>query len=374
MPSTTIREQVIARARRIVVKVGTNGITDEKGRLDHGVVSDLAGQISALMHGGASVTLVASGAIGAGLAELDLPARPRSLPMLQATAAIGQGQLMRTFHDAFAAHGVKVAQVLVTRDAFEDRTRYLNIRHTLRSLEDLGALAIINENDAVAVDEIRFGDNDIIAALIANMLGADVLVLLSGVDGVLKDGQVVDLIDTVDERTLSLATGRRSTLGSGGMGSKMSAAGMVTRAGAAAVIANSRTPRVLARLIAGEKVGTVFAPAQRRMSSRRRWIGQASKTAGRVLVDDGAARALTQRGKSLLPSGILAVFGKFSKGQIIAVIDSAGRPIARGQTNYSSDQIEKIKGMKTSQLAKALGAKVDRPRDEVIHRNNMTMA
>jgi glutamate 5-kinase len=158
------------------------------------------------------------------------------------------------------------------------------------------------------------------------------------------------------------------------MGSKMSAAGMVTLAGAVAVIANSRAPRVLTRLIAGEKVGTVFAPAQRRMSSRRRWIGQASKTAGRVLVDDGAARALTQRGKSLLPSGILAVFGKFSRGQIIAVIDSAGRPIARGQTNYSSDQIEKIKGMKTSQLAKALGGKVDRPRDEVIHRNNMTMA
>jgi glutamate 5-kinase len=369
MPSAQVRQQIVARARRIVVKVGTNAITDAGGRLDHQVVADLAAQIASVMRSGASVTLVASGAIGAGLAELDLPGRPKRLPLLQATAAVGQGQLMRTFHDAFAAHRIKVAQVLVTRDAFEDRTRYLNVRNTLKALADLGAMAIINENDAVAVDEIRFGDNDIIAALVANMLGADLLVLLSGVDGVLKDGAPVDIIDRVDDQTLALATSQRSRLGSGGMASKMSAAGMVTRAGSAAVIANSRTPNVLVRLLAAEKLGTVFAPAKRKMSSRRRWIGQASRAAGRLVIDDGAAKALAHQGKSLLPSGILAVGGRFPKGAIVTVVDSAGRQVARGVTNYSSEQIDRIKGLKTSQIAKVLG---DKPCDEVIHRNNMT--
>jgi glutamate 5-kinase len=369
MPSTELRQQVVARARKIVVKVGTNAITDAAGRLDCQVVSELARQVAALRGAGTTVTIVASGAIGAGMVELDLPARPRSLPMLQATAAVGQGRLMQAFHDAFAKHGIKVAQVLVTRDAFEDRTRYLNIRHTLRALEELGAVPVINENDAVAVDEIRFGDNDIIAALVANMSGADLLVLLSTVDGVLKDGQLVEVIDEVNDRALALATGQRSRLGSGGMGSKMSAAGMVTIAGAAAVVANSRAPDVLTRLLAGENVGTVFVPAKRRMSSRRRWIGQASRTAGRIVIDEGAARAISRQGKSLLPSGILAVGGRFARGAIVAVTDSTGRQVARGVTNYSSDQIDRIKGLKTAQIAKVLGAKT---RDEVIHRNNMT--
>lgn len=370
MPSTEIRQKRIAQARRIVVKVGTNAITDSQGRLDHNVVSDLASQIATLIARGVAVTLVASGAIGAGIAELDLPGRPKTMPLLQATAAVGQGQLMRFFHDVFATFGLKVGQVLVSRDAFEDRARYLNIRNTLRALNQLKAVAIINENDAVAVEEIRFGDNDIIAAHVANMLGADMLVLLSSVDGVLKDGRTVEMIDEVNDTTLALATKQRSKLGSGGMGSKMSAAGMVSTAGAVVVIANSRTPGVLTRLLAAEKVGTVFVPAQSRMSSRKRWIGQASKTTGKILVDAGAVKALQTQGKSLLPSGIVAVSGRFAKGAIVAILDPEGNPIARGVSNYTSDQIDKIRGLRSSQIVKALGGP---GQAEVIHRNNMTL-
>ena len=379
MPSTETR-QIIARARRIVVKVGTNAICDARGRLDHQVVSDLACQIAELTHRGVAVTLVASGAAGAGMAELDLAGRPKSLPMLQATCAVGQGQLMRVFHDAFAAHAVKVAQVLVTRDDFEHRMRYLNIRNTLTTLARLRAVPIINENDAVAVDELvdehgqvakhRFGDNDTIAALVTNMLGADLLVLLSVVDGVMDGGEVLDLIEQVGAEAMSLVRSERSGLGSGGMGTKMSAAALVASAGSAAVIANGRLPNVLGRLLKGEKLGTVFVPARRRLSSRRRWIGQAARPAGKIVIDEGAARAIQQQGKSLLPTGIRGVLGKFPRGATVAVIDAAGGEIARGVVNYSSEQIDRIRGLKTAQVAKILGGK---SYDEVIHRNNMTL-
>ncbi len=370
MPSTQIRQTVIRSARRIVVKIGTNALTDGNGRLDEAFLRTFCGQISRVIAQGRSVTLVSSGAIGAGMAELDLPGRPKTLPLLQATAAVGQGQLMRTFHDAFAAHGLKVAQILVTRDDFQDRTRYLNIRNTIVTLADYGVVPVINENDAVAVDELRFGDNDIIAALLTTMLRAELLVLLSNVDGVMKDGSVLDVIDEVNPSSLSLATAGRSRLGSGGMTSKMSSAGMVTKAGDVVVVANARAPEVLERLLAGEKVGTVFVPAARRLSGRRSWIGQASRPAGRVVLDDGAARAILQSGKSLLPSGITAVTGRFAKGATVLLVDASGRQLARGLTNYSAEQIDKIKGLKTAQIARVLGEK---PYDEVIHRNNMTL-
>lgn len=352
------------------MKVGTQAVCKEAGGVDRRGVARLAEQIAAVMNSGVSVTLVASGAIGAGLAELKLSGRPKTMPMLQATAAVGQGQLMREFHDAFGRCGVKVAQVLLTRDDFEDRTRYLNIRNTLAALAECGALPIVNENDTVAVDEIRFGENDILAALVATMLGADVAVFLTSADGVMKDGCVLDVIEKVDEQVLSLADATRSRLGSGGMSSKLAAAGLVARAGEVAVIANAAEPEVLTRLLAGEKIGTVFVPAKRRMSSRRRWIGQASRSAGKLFVDDGASAALSGKGKSLLPSGIVAVDGRFKKGDTVAVIDSSGRQIARGLTNYSAEQIDKIKGLKTSQIAGVLS---DKPYDEVIHRNNMTL-
>jgi len=370
MPGTEARRRILQGACRIVVKIGTNAICDEAGRINRKDVANLARQMASLMKRGVSVTVVASGAIGAGMGELDLPSRPKAIPMLQAVAAIGQGQLMRTFHDTFARYGVKVAQVLLTRDDFDERTRYLNIRNTLAALRDCGALPIINENDTVAVDEIRFGDNDILAALVTNMLGADLLVFLTSVDGVMKDGRVLDVIERVDDDALRLVTPERSRLGSGGMATKLDAARMVVRAGEIAVIANARQPNVLTGLLAGKSVGTVFVPARRRMPSRRRWIAQASRPAGQIVIDDGAVRALKRLGKSLLPSGVTAVNGKFAKGAVVAVLDSTGAEVARGLTNYSAEQLRKIKGLRTSRIAKVLG---DKPYDEVIHRNNMTL-
>ncbi len=370
MPGSAVRKTKVSSARRIVVKIGTNAITDEAGRLDRKGITNLTGQIAKLIRDGKEVTLVASGAIGSGMGELDLPTRPKTVPGLQAAAAVGQGQLMRVFHDVFARRKIQVAQVLVTRDAFEDRTRYLNIRNTLTALREFKALPIINENDTVAVDEIRFGENDILAAMVANMIPADVVVFLTSVDGVMKDGKVLDVIERVDDAAMSLVNDEQSKLGSGGMASKLQAADMVTRAGEVAIVANARTPRVLNRLIAGEKLGTVFVPATRKMSSRRRWISQASKPAGKIVVDSGAARALVKQGKSLLPSGVTKVVGNFDKGATVEVIDSGGKKIARGLTNYSAEQIEKIKGLKTNQIAKTLG---DKPYDVVIHRNNMTL-
>ena len=371
MPDTEIRQRIIAQARRIVVKVGTRTICGATGRPNRRAVAALAGQIAAAGKAGVSVTLVSSGAIGAGLGELDLANRPKTMPALQAVAAVGQGRLMETFHEAFARHGVKVAQVLLTRDAFEDRTRYLNIRNTLRVLGRYGALPIINENDTVAVDEIRFGENDVLAALVANLVGAEMLVLLTNVDGLMKGRTVLDVVEQVDREAMALVHAGRSGLGSGGMASKLTAAALATRAGCVAVVANGRTPKVLTRLLAGERIGTVFVPTKRKMSSRRRWIGQAARPRGKVLVDAGAAGALPQRGKSLLPSGVTGVVGKFAKGATVSVLDAAGREIARGLTNYSAEQIDRIKGMKTAGIARALG---DKPYDEVIHRNNMTLA
>ncbi|MCD6364841.1 MAG: glutamate 5-kinase, partial [Planctomycetes bacterium] len=275
MPESSDRKQLFAGVRRMVVKIGTSAICGDGGRLNRRAVTKLAGEIAAVRKTGVSVALISSGAIGAGMAELDMRRRPRTLPMLQAAAAAGQGQLIRVFHDAFARRDIKTAQVLVTRDAFEDRSRYLNIRNTLMALDECSALPIINENDAVCIEEIKYGDNDVIAAHVTNMLSAELLVLLTVVDGVLERGKPLDIIKQVDKEILAMVDSGKSKLGSGGMASKLQAARMVARAGEPVVIANAAEPRVLQRLLAGQRVGTVIAASGPKMSSRRRWIGQA---------------------------------------------------------------------------------------------------
>jgi len=360
----------LAVVRRLVIKLGTSAICDRAGRLEFKTIRGLARQISALIHGGREVTLVASGAIGAGVGELDLAERPRTMPELQAVAAVGQGRLMDAFHDAFARRGVHVAQVLLTREDFEDRTRYLNIRNTLRALHEMGILAIINENDAVAIDEIRYGDNDTIAAHVTGMLAAEMLVFLSSVDGVMDGGRRVSIIEHGDDSAVGLVTAEKSRLGSGGMASKIAAARLATSSGEIAVIANSRTPNVVTRILAGRDVGTLFVPSERKLSSRMRWIGHASRPSGRLIVDDGATAALVDGGKSLLPAGVAEVVGRFGKGDTVSIVDSTGREIARGMTNYDSDALGRIKGLKTHQIAQVLGEKLY---DEAVHRNNMTL-
>ena len=370
MPGQAVRNQIADGVKRIVVKVGTSSLCDELGRLDIVVLRSLCNQLAGVMKSGVSVTLVASGAVGAGLAELDLSERPKTVDMLQAVAAVGQGQLMRTFHDVFARKGIRVGQVLLTRDDFENRAKYLNIRNTLMTLGRCEVMAIVNENDAVAIDEFRYGDNDIIAAMLTNMLSADLLIMLTSVAGLLKGKKVVDVVETIDDKILALVSRGKSKLGSGGMAGKLAAAQMVMLAGEKAAIANAREKNIIPRILAGEQVGTIFLPAKRKMTSRKRWIGQASRNLGKITIDAGAERALLKKGKSLLPSGIVSVEGKFKKGASIIITGPDGSDIARGLSNYPAEQIKLILGLKTSQIFKALGEK---PYDVVVHRDNMVI-
>lgn len=369
MNETDRRKRSLADSRRIVVKCGTSSLTDESGRLDRGMVETLCDQVGRIMDSGRTVTMVASGAIGAGMGELDLSERPGTLPVLQAVAAVGQGQLMRAFHDTMERYGRRVGQVLVDRADFEHRGRYLNIRNTLFALHERQILPIVNENDAVSVDEIRFGDNDIIAAHVTNMLAAELLIILTTVEGVMDGERIVSAIDNIDEAR-GYVNHEKSRFGSGGMATKLTAVEMVTTAGEAAIIASAKKDDTLIRILDGENIGTFFTPSRSRLSSKRRWIGQAARSTGTIVIDGGAADALTARGKSLLPSGITDIAGEFTAGDIITVTGPDGTEIARGLSNYDSTQLRMIMGKRSGEILGILG---DKPYDEAVHRNNMTL-
>ena len=371
MPSAVLRNKLVGDVRSVVVKIGTALLTDAAGGLDRRLIGRLARQIADLNERDLKVTVVSSGAVGAGMGRSGLAGRPRSLPMLQATAAIGQPALMALYERAFARHGLHVGQVLVTRTDFEHRARYLNISNTIKALHRLHAVPIINENDTISVDELdRFADNDTIAALITNLLRADVMILLTVVDGLLDArGRRIDLVPDVGE-VLSLAHRGRSALGSGGMASKLAAARLVTDAGEGAIIANGRQRNVLGRLLAGERIGTVFVPASRKRSGRQRWLAHAVRPVGTIMIDDGAVRALRDRGKSLLARGIISVEGRFERGAVIRIVTPENRTIAHGLSNYRHVELKKIKGLKSSDIVDALGHK---PFDEAVHRDNLAL-
>lgn len=376
MPSTTLRQSILPTARRIVVKIGTQLLTDGESNqvsINPRFIRAIAKQVAELTCNGYQITIVSSGAIGAGCAELGLTKRPTDLAEQQAVAAVGQRRLMMHMHQAFARYGLQVGQMLLTRGDFDDRIRFLNIRNCVNRLHEFGCVPIINENDSVAVEEIealRLGENDILAAMICNTLRADALVLLTVVGGLLDaQNQVIDLVDNVGHY-LSLSRRDRSLWGSGGMVTKLEAARLVTGAGEIVVIASGREKNVLHRLLAGDKLGTVFVPAERKLDSRKRWIALTVRPAGTVTIDDGAVKALTQRGKSLLATGITQITGRFARGEVLLVRDSAGKKTGRGLTNYSADELRLIMGKRSSQFAKILG----RPAyDEVIHRDNLVM-
>ncbi len=374
MPSTQIRQTALAGSRRIVVKLGTAllaGTNPSKvGGLDPQYLASIADQVAALRDDGRELTLVSSGAIGAGCAVLGLTRRPRDVAELQAMAAVGQRQLMRRFHEVFASHGLEVAQLLLTRGDFDDRTRFLNVRNCVQRLHGYGCVPIANENDTVAVEEIRLGDNDRLSALLCNAIGADLLVLLSVIDGLMDhEGRRVDLVRDLNEAN-SYVRMDKTAFGSGGMGSKLEAARVVTEAGRVVVIANGREPRVLERLLGGEALGTVFMPRQRKLGARDRWIGLTRRPAGAVTVDAGAVGALRDRGTSLLAIGISAATGDFERGQVIAVLGPDGVEVARGLSNYSRDEVEQIKGKRSNQFVKILGREAYA---EVIHRDNLVV-
>jgi len=371
-PMNQPRQQYLSSVRTAVIKLGTQVLSDSEGRLDAEFISSIAQQIAALRGRGIRVTVVSSGAIGAGLRELNLPKRPTDLAQLQAVAAVGQRRLMDVWASAFAPHQLPVAQLLLTREDVDDRNRYLNLRNTIGAVHELGGVPIVNENDSISTDEltkISFGDNDILAALVTNALRADLLILLSVVDGILDgDGKPLRLVDKLDEAR-DLVRAEKSPLGKGGFNSKLEAARMVTESGESMIVADGRTKNILPRLLDGESLGTLFVPAGPKLSSRSRWIGSV-RPAGKIYVDAGAVTALVEKNKSLLPAGIVGVEGEFVRGDVVAICGASGAAIARGLSNYSADDVERIRGKRSAEVRSLLE---DAAYDEVVHRDNLVV-
>lgn len=353
---------------RIIIKVGTNTLTGAEDRLDERYLSHLVAQICSAAQNG-EVALVTSGAIRTGLTALGLAAS-RSLRESQAAAAVGQGLLMHHYQRQFQNHGRLVAQVLLTNDAMHNRNRYLNARNTLLTLFEQRVIPIINENDTVATDEIKFGDNDNLAAQVAVMVGADLLIFLSDVDGFYRDHTTKQILPVVEHLTPELemaAQGPASEKSKGGMTTKIAGAKVATHCGCHVFIAGGRRENVITDILAGENVGTHFLPTRLREGSRKAWIGFSGKVAGELTIDAGAIAALRQQGTSLLPAGITAAGGDFKTGDVVRVVSAKGEEIGRGLTNYSAAEINRIKGIHSRLLEQILGYRGD---PEVIHRDN----
>lgn len=366
----------LAETQTIVVKVGTRLLTYETGKLNLRAMEKVVRELADLKNQGKDVVLVSSGAVGAGIGRLGLPGKPQSTPEKQALAAIGQGLLIQTYEKLFAEYGQVVAQVLLTRDDFQDRKRYLNSRNALLALLRLGAIPVINENDTVAVEEIEFGDNDTLSAMVASTLDADLLVILTDIGGLYSGNPKLDqaarLISTIGEITPEVrawAGTSTEALATGGMVTKLQAAEIAVNSGIPLVIAGGREPDILHRILAGEKTGTYFRAREKSLDCRKRWIAYGQAAHGRVTVDDGARKALLDDGKSLLPSGILEVTGEFEAGEMVAVEDRDGFEFARGLAGYSAGELRKIKGLRTEKAAKILQKQVG----EAIHRNNLVV-
>lgn len=371
-----IRQELAASAKLVVVKVGTRVLTRVDGTLNTERIQSLAEQIHQLRRSGRKVVLISSGAVGAGMSQLGLTKRPNELARLQAVAAVGQTNLIEAYDSTFQAHGTHAAQVLLTSEDLSHRGRYLNVRNTLLALLEMDAVPIINENDTVAVDELMltFGDNDRLAALVTSALRAPLLIILSDVDG-LFDGppddpnsKVIPTVPRIDESIEALVRDSSNPLSRGGMRSKIEAARTATKAGESMIIASGHEPNVLPRLLAGEPIGTAFLAEGKSVSPLKRWIGFSAQPKGVLYLDEGACEAISKKGKSLLPIGIVAVQGKFEKGDVVRLCDHQGGEVARGLTNYTSDQIQRIKRLQTGQIKDALGVC---PYDVVIHRDNM---
>jgi glutamate 5-kinase len=367
----------LSRVRRVVVKVGSGLVTTPGEGPSSEHIGRIAADVSALVHERREVALVTSGAIATGVARLGLRARPRSIPEKQAAAAVGQSALMWEYEQAFKKHGIAVGQVLLTGQDIADRSRYLNARNTLLALLDFGVLPVINENDTVAVDEIKVGDNDNLAALVAHLIDADLLVLLTDVDGLYTGNpqrdpgarrlETVEAITDEIQRMVYDASARVSV---GGMATKLQAGQKASTSGIPMVIASGREAGVLPRLLKGEPIGTYFQPRDDRLAARKRWIAFAVPPQGRLAVDAGAKKALTERGKSLLPSGVVAVEGQFRAGEVVALALADGREFARGLVSYDADEVRRIQGAKTADIARRLGYEGV---DEVVHRDNLVI-
>ncbi len=369
--------RALPKVKRLVVKVGSGLISSSSAGLLPDRIAALADEMALLVKDGKEVVLVSSGAIASGMARLGLTRRPRSIPEKQAAAAVGQSALMWHYEQAFARFGIRVAQVLLTQEDISERRRYLNARNTLLVLLGFHVLPIVNENDTVAVEEIKVGDNDNLAALVAHLIDADLLVLLTDVDGLYTGdprrdpgARRLETVEAVTEEIQRLVWAAEGRVSVGGMSTKLEAAQKVTSSGIPMVIASGRESGMLPRVLRGEPVGTYFAPRGDRLAARKRWIAFAAPPQGRLTVDAGARNALTERGKSLLPSGVVDVEGEFHAGEVVSLSEPDGKEFARGLTNYDAVELRKIQGAKTSALEELLGYKSF---DEVIHRDNLVL-
>lgn len=375
---TINRKTLFSKSRRVVIKVGSAVLTNDEEGLDQGRIDQLAAEISSIAEQGREVILVSSGAIAAGLAKLGLKKKKNMpLSLKQAAAALGQSGLMWAYEKTFASHGRKVAQVLLTREDLSNRTRFLNARNTLQTLLDYDVIPIINENDTVAVDEIKFGDNDNLSGMVAHLADADLLVILSDIDGLYTaDPRVepgAELIPLVEKITADVERGAgdaQTGIGTGGMRSKIMTAKKVGAIGVPMAIVNGTKNGILPALFEGRDVGTLFLPRPEKRESRKHWIAYTVCANGRLVVDNGARDALLQKGKSLLPGGIVKVEGTFKIGDCVSCADLTGNVFARGLAKYSSADLDRIKGLKTSQIASVLGHK---DYDEVIHRDDLVI-
>jgi glutamate 5-kinase len=364
-----------AAARRVVVKIGSAVLAGNDGGLDRARIDALVAEIAAQHAAGREMVVVTSGAVAAGVVRLGLAQRPKLIPQKQAAAAVGQIGVMSAYQTAFARHGLEVAQVLLTRDDLSSRRRYLNAKHAVMTLLEWRVVPVVNENDTVVVEEIKLGDNDNLSALTAILLEADLLVILSDVDGLHtadprthSDAALVPVVDVVTPAIEAMA-GVGGPLGTGGMATKLTAAKKAATSGIATVIADGRRPGVLAAVLAGAAdVGTFFRPVADRLASRKRWIAYTLKPAGTVVVDDGARRAILEQGRSLLASGLREVHGSFGVGACVHCVDLAGREFARGLVSYSAAELDKIKGRHSRDIETTLGYKMG---DEVIHRDDL---
>jgi glutamate 5-kinase len=370
------RKTQLAGVRKILVKVGSAVLTGENG-LDLNIIEQLVGDIATLRERGFQVVLVSSGAIASGKHRMGIEGKLKSIPQKQAAAAVGQGRLMRVYSNAFGKHGLFVGQVLLTMSDITDRKRFLNIRNTLFTLMEWGVITIINENDTVAVDEIKFGDNDHLAAMVANIIEAHLVINLTSTEGLYDrnpaDTKKANLIHIVTEFTPEIeaaATEEATPVGMGGMKSKVQAAKKVTASGIPYIIAPGRRAGVLQEIMDGKETGTLFLPLTEHLNSRKYWIAFTLRSRGRIMIDDGAKEALVLDGKSLLPTGVTQVEGDFVLGDPVTCVDAAGNAIAKGLVNYGAEEIRKIMGLKTAKIEQVLGYK---DYDEIIHRDNLAV-
>lgn len=364
--------------RRWVIKIGSSLLTARGQGLDHAAIRDWCAQIARLRADGRQIVLVSSGAVAEGMARLGLKKRPGVLHELQAAAAVGQMGLVRAWELGFETHGIRAAQILLTHEDVAHRGRYLNARATLNALLEFGVVPVVNENDTVSTDEIRLGDNDTLGALTANLIAAELLVILTDQDGLFESDPRLDpAAKLVSQMPLSapelsaMAGDSKGELGRGGMRTKLSAARIAARSGASTAIAHGRADQVLARLADGESIGTLLLPDAGAMTARKRWIAGQLQVRGRLFLDAGAAEVLAKRGKSLLPVGVQRVDGEFSSGDLVSCVNPEGREVARGLSNYSAAEARKLLGARRGELLARLGYPGE---EELIHRDNLALS